>query len=75
MAQGDPGEQKSNEEVGVRVSFGLHATQFNRWVGGAAVSCVGGTDALENAQAQVPFPLVSLMPFGDFFSLAIPLES
>lgn len=48
---------------------------FLLWVGGAAVVWLGGTDVLENAPGQVPFPVVSLMPLWDFLSLAVPLES
>ena len=48
---------------------------FLLWVGGIAVVWPGGTDVLENAPGQVPFPVVSLRPFWDFLSLAVPLES
>lgn len=73
MAQRDTEEQKS-KWGGKGVCFLLAAWHWLLlWVGGAAIVWLEGTDILENAQGQVPFPVVSLSPFWDFLLLAIPL--
>ena len=70
MAQRDTKEQKSNEDMREFCFLVTPCHLFQLWLRGVTDPCVGGTGTLEDAQGQVPFPMVSLVQFWDLLTLA-----